>query len=145
ALAPAMLLGADGGTNSTSGAIPELTRRLYDLCETKQWDAAVHLQLRLIEFFDVMVFAADFPEGLRAAVELRGIKIGRSRQPTNFDRGKLETALRCVMSDFGVVDAPSACPSRTSGYAGERIDLDDDPVLEITSAVMNELKKRGVK
>ncbi len=145
ALAPAMLLGADGGTHSSSGAVPELTRRLYDLCALRQWDEAVHLQLRLLEFFDVMVFAADFPEGLRAAVELRGIKLGKSRQPTNFDRSKLETSLRCVMSDFGLADAPaSACSISTSGYAGEKYDVQRDTSLEVTSAIMTELKKRGM-
>jgi len=79
ALAPAMLLGVNGGTHGSSGAVPELTRRLYDLCVARRWDEAVHLQFRLIEFFDVMLFTADVPEGLRAAVELRGIKLGRSR------------------------------------------------------------------
>jgi hypothetical protein len=61
------------------------------------------------------------------------------------DRAKLENALQCVMSDFGVVDAPSdACPPRTSGFAGERVDLERDEVLEITSAVMSELKRKGL-
>ena len=143
ALAPAMLMGADGGTNATSGALPELTRKLYDLCVTRRWDEAVHLQLRLIEFFDLMVYTADFPEGVRAAVELRGINVGRSRQPMNFDRGKLETALRCVMADFGVVDPPDTCAPRVSGYAGEPVDLGRDKVMEVTSAVMDELRRRG--
>lgn len=144
ALAPAMLLGCDGGTHASSGAVPELTRRLYDLCAAKRWDEAVHLQIRLLEFFDVMLFAADFPEGLRAAVELRGIRLGRSRQPTpeTLDRAKLETALRCVMSDFGLSDAPGACPPRTSGYAGERVDLRGDRVADITAAVLAALERR---
>lgn len=145
ALAPAMLLGADGGTHASSGAIPELTRRLYDLCATQQWSAAAHLQIRLIDFFDVLLFSADFPEGLRAAVELRGFRMGRSRQPANFDRAKLETALRCVMSDFGVVEFASACAPRVSGFAGEKVDVTPDRVLEITSAVMSELRRRGVR
>lgn len=143
ALAPAMLLGAVGGTHASSAALPELTRRLYDLCATKQWDAASHLQIRLIEFFDVLLFSADFPEGLRAAVELRGIRLGKSRQPSNFDRSKLESSLRCVMSDFGVVDSPASCAPRVSGYAGEKVDVTPDRILEITSAVMSELRKRG--
>jgi 4-hydroxy-tetrahydrodipicolinate synthase len=143
-LVPAMLMGANGGTNATSGAIPELTRRLYDLCVTRQWDQAVHLQLRLIEFFDLMVYAADFPEGVRAAVGLRGFDVGRSRQPSKIDHEKLNTALKCVMSDFGVTDPPGSCPPRTSGFAGEQVDLERDKVLEVTSAVMNELKKKGL-
>jgi 4-hydroxy-tetrahydrodipicolinate synthase len=90
-----------------------------------------------------MVYNADFPEGVRAAVELRGINVGRSRQPMNFDRSKLESALRCVMADFGVVDPPGVCAPRVSGYAGEPVDLGRDKVMEVTSAVMDELRRRG--
>lgn len=144
ALAPAMLLGADGGTHASSGAVPELTRRLYDLCVTRRWDEAVHLQLRLIEFFDIMVYAADFPEGLRAAVEIRGIKLGKSRQPANFDRTKLTESLRCVMADFGLADPPAACSPRTSGFAGQGVDLSPDVTLEVTSAVIAEMKRKGM-
>jgi dihydrodipicolinate synthase/N-acetylneuraminate lyase len=28
---PMLLIGCDGGTNATSGVVPEITRRLYDL------------------------------------------------------------------------------------------------------------------
>lgn len=150
ALAPAMLLGADGGTHASSGAVPELTRRLYDLCVAKRWDEAAQLQIRLLEFFDVMLTAADFPEGLRAAVELRGIRLGKGRQPTptSLDRNKLNDALRCAMADLGLTDAPAnACGPRTSGYAGTPIDLGQGErrIAEITAAVMAELSKRGLR
>src|SRR4051794_41003341 len=64
-LVPMMLVGADGGTNATSGVVPELMRRLYDLAAAHRWDEAVPLQLRLVELFDTMLFSADFPEGFR--------------------------------------------------------------------------------
>jgi 4-hydroxy-tetrahydrodipicolinate synthase len=150
ALVPQLVLGADGGTLSTSGVLPELTRRMYDLFHAGRLKDAVHLQLRLLEFFDVMLFAADFPEGLRAAVELRGFKVGPSRQPMTekqkADRaGKLRDSLACVMSDFGVTDSvPNACPPRTSGWAGEKVDLKDDTVLEVTAAVMKRLREQGL-
>src|SRR3954464_6216232 len=72
-LVPMMLMGADGGTNATSGVVPELMCRLYDLGAAHRWDEAIPLQLRLVELFDTMLFSADFPEGFRAAAELRGI------------------------------------------------------------------------
>src|SRR5204862_5482323 len=68
-LVPMMLMGADGGTNATSGVVPELMRRMYDLAAQRRWDEAMPLQLRLIELFDAMLFSADFPEGFRAGVE----------------------------------------------------------------------------
>src|SRR5450432_374335 len=81
ALVPMLVMGADGGTHATSGVAPELTRRLYDLATAGNLAEAVPLQLRLIELFDAMLLSADFPEGFRAAVELRGFDFGRSRQP----------------------------------------------------------------
>src|SRR5262249_42740970 len=93
-LVPMMLMGADGGTNATSGIVPELMRRLYDLTVARQLDEAVKLQLRLIELFDTMLFSADFPEGFRAGAELRGFEFGRGRQPLSekqqIDRRRLQ-------------------------------------------------------
>ncbi len=76
-LVPMLLIGCDGGTNATSGVAPELTRKLYDLTCGGQIDEAMRLQYRLLELFDAMLYSADFPEGFRAAVELRGFRVGR--------------------------------------------------------------------
>jgi len=153
ALVPMLVVGADGGTHATSGVVPELTRRLYELtCAGVAGGAdalrqAVDLQLRLIELFDAMLFGADFPDGFRAAVELRGFDIGRSRQPLTpqqtIDREKLQRQLECIMSDFGVVDPPTGgCASRPSKG---RIDLPRElQTAAITDAVMAELRKRGI-
>src|SRR5664279_4494361 len=80
-LVPMLLVGCDGGTNATSGVAPELTRKLYDLTRAGQIDEAMRLQFRLLELFDAMLYSADFPEGFRAAVEVRGFRAGRGRQP----------------------------------------------------------------
>jgi 2-dehydro-3-deoxy-D-pentonate aldolase len=144
AVVPSMLLGANGGTLGSSGAVPELTRRLYDLCVTKRWDEAVQLQFRLTEFFDAILYGADFPEGLRAAVELRSIRLGASRQPSNTNRDVLKNLLRCIMSDFGLAALPQSCLPRSGGFAGEPVDLSPDLTLDVTSKVMEELKRRGM-
>ena len=73
-----LLIGCDGGTNATSGVVPELTRKLYDLVRAGQIDEAMRLQYRLLELFDAMLYSADFPEGFRAAVELRGFAWARA-------------------------------------------------------------------
>src|SRR3954465_16069572 len=137
-LVPMMLLGADGGTNATSGVVPELMRRLYDLAAAKQYEDAVKLQLRLIELFDAMLYSADFPEGFRAAVELRGFDFGRGRQPLSdvqsVDRLALQRVLQCILADFGVVDAPvEGCVPRTGN-------LERDKVVQVTEAVMSALR-----
>jgi 4-hydroxy-tetrahydrodipicolinate synthase len=47
------------------------------------------------------VYGADFPEGIRAAVELRGFKLGASRQPPNpeqrIDRADLERLINDLL------------------------------------------------
>ena len=38
-LVPMLMIGADGGTNATSGIVPEITRKLFDLSQAGQWEA----------------------------------------------------------------------------------------------------------
>ena len=81
ALMPMLLIGCDGGTNATSGVVPEITRKLFDLTMARQLDEARDLQYRLLRLFDAMLYSAEFPEGFRAALNLRGIRTGPGRQP----------------------------------------------------------------
>src|SRR5215469_13760446 len=118
-LVPMIMVGADGGTHATSGVVPELTRQMFDLSRSRQFEQAMALQYRLLELFDAMLYSADFPEGFRAAVELRGFDMGRSRQPLSptqqINREKLQTLLRCILADFGFVEAPAeGCPPRAN-------------------------------
>ncbi len=80
-LLPMMLIGCDGGTNATSGFVPEITRMLYDLTVAGRLDEARTAQMRLTEVFDAVVYGADFPEGVRVALQLRGFRMGAGRQP----------------------------------------------------------------
>src|SRR5262252_6419244 len=93
-LVPMLMVGADGGTHATSGVVPELTHQMYDLTRSRQLEQAMALQYRLLELFDAMLYSADFPEGFRAAVELRGFAMGRGRQPLSssqqFNRDTLQ-------------------------------------------------------
>ena len=142
ALVPMLIVGADGGTNATSGVVPELTRQMYDLTRARQLDQALSLQYRLLELFDAMLYSADFPEGFRAAVELRGIQMGRSRQPLSaaqqIDRNKLQQLLRCILADFGYVEPPpEGCPVRTN-------ELEKVHANRIADDVLKELRKQGL-
>jgi dihydrodipicolinate synthase/N-acetylneuraminate lyase len=141
ALVPMLLVGANGGTNATSGVVPELTRKMYDLTRAGRIDEAMRLQYRLLELFDTMVYSADFPEGFRAAVELRGINLGRSRQPLSesqkIDRTALQRVLQCILADFGAVEPPP------EGCAARSGNLDHDRVAQIVAGVVHELRQRG--
>jgi dihydrodipicolinate synthase/N-acetylneuraminate lyase len=116
ALVPMLLVGCDGGTNATSGVLPELTRAVYDAVKVGDLERANSLQHRLTAVFDPLLQGADFPEGVRTGVSLRGFRMGPSRQPATpgqlADRAKLADQLRSLLSSYGVpADDPSA-PAR---------------------------------
>ena len=102
ALVPMLLAGCDGGTHATSGVVPELTRSIYDAVAAGQMKEAFPLQRTLTEIFDPLIQGADFPEGFRLGVELRGFKMGASRQPATesqlADRRKLAERLRTLLA-----------------------------------------------
>jgi len=141
-LVPMLLVGCDGGTHATSGIVPELTRQLYDLTRAGHLDQAMRLQYRLLELFDTMLYSADFPEGFRAAADLRGFAFGDSRQPLSdaqrIDRSALARLLQCILADFGVIDAPAA------GCAPRAGNLQRDKVAQIAHEVIQTLRERGV-
>ena len=117
ALVPMLLVGCNGGTNATSGVLPELTRAVYDAVKVGDLELANSLQHRLTAVFDPLLKGADFPEGVRTGVGLRGFRMGPSRQPATpgqlADRAKLADQLRSLLSSYGVpADDPSA-PARS--------------------------------
>jgi len=141
-LVPMMITGCDGGTNATSNVVPELTRRLFDLTKAGQLEEAMKLQYRILELFDAMLFPFEFPDGFRAAAEMRGFHFGRSRMPMTpaqeADRSALQAVLQCILSDFGVVEPPpEGCPPR-------KRDVKEDTVSQIVYEVMRALEERGV-
>lgn len=141
-LVPMMLAGADGGTNAASNVVPELMRKLYDLYQAAQLDAAMQLQRRILELFDMMLNHFEFPDGFRAGVEMRGFNFGRSRQPQSpsqqADRGALKSVLHCLMSETGIVDPPAAgCGVRTGN-------IQQDKIEQLVFEVMETLRAKGM-
>lgn len=141
ALMPMLLLGCDGGTNATSGVVPEITRKLYDLTLSGQLDAARDLQYRLLTLFDAMIYNSEFPEGFRAALQIRGFSPGRGRQPQSemqqLQLGELTRQLQCLLSAEGFAHEPlGGCP------AGQAVD--PDQLARIVNSVVGELKRRGL-
>ncbi|HZZ42564.1 MAG TPA: dihydrodipicolinate synthase family protein [Tepidisphaeraceae bacterium] len=140
-LIPMLLVGANGGTNATSGVVPELTRKVYELTRAGKLDEGMKVQYRILELFDAMLYSTDFPEGFRAAVELRGFDFGKGRQPLSevqqMDRTALKRVLHCIMADYGIVDSPAYCAPRSGN-------LERDKVAQIAEEVMLALKQRGM-
>ena len=130
-LSAMIFAGADGGTNATSGVVPELTKALYSAAKAGHVEEAMRLQYQLIPLFDAMLSTAEFPEGFRAGLRARGWEMGRSRQPMSsgqYDEsraaeGKLRQMLESHVSD-----------ERSGAQMTENID-------EIVRRVLSELAK----
>jgi dihydrodipicolinate synthase/N-acetylneuraminate lyase len=124
ALLPLLIVGCDGGTNASSGIVPEITRKLYDLTLAGRLEEARDLQYRMI-----------------AAVRLRGIEPGPSRQPKSdvqLDQlRKLSDQLQCLLAAEGFTDEPlGGCKPPPA--------VDPDHVARIVQNVVGELRKRGI-
>ena len=144
ALMPMLLVGCDGGTNASSGVVPELTRKLYDLTTSYQIDEARKIQYDLVKLFDTMIYSAEFPEGFRAAVNLRGFEMGRGRQPLSAeqrtDLTTLSNELQCMLANHGFTDQPvGGCPVGTPSQS-----TDSAEVSAIVQQVVAELNRRGL-
>jgi dihydrodipicolinate synthase/N-acetylneuraminate lyase len=142
ALMPMLLIGCDGGTNATSGVVPEITRKLYDLSVAGRIDQARELQYKLLKLFDAMIYSADFPEGFRAAMSLRGFRTGVGRQPLSASQhvelATIRDTLQCLLAEEGFTDEPvGGCPPRAAG-------VDPQQVSQIVQGVLAELKRRGL-
>jgi len=164
ALMPMLLVGCDGGTNASSGVVPEMTRKLYDLtmagsgiCKNSESDAgsggisanpataleqARKLQYDLVTLFDTMIYSAEFPDGFRAAAGLRGFNMGRGRQPLSpeqkTDLATLSDTLQCLLAEHGFTGEPiGGCPP-----GGESVDRTE--VGRIVQNVVAELQRRGL-
>jgi len=114
-LMPTLVMGADGGTIATSGVVPEVVMNLYRLTRSGALEAAREIQFGLLELIKRMLFGCDFPEGFRVAMELRGFKMGKSRQPLSpnqqADVEQIRRQLQCLLSAYGVVEPPpGGCP-----------------------------------
>jgi len=145
ALMPMLLAGCDGGTNASSGVVPELTRKLYDLTVSYQIDAAREVQYDLIRLFDTMIYSAEFPEGFRAAAGLRGFQMGQGRQPLSdkqkTDLTTLSRELQCMLSAHGFTDQPvGGCAVSDIGSSQPN----PAEVSAIVQQVVAELSRRGL-
>jgi dihydrodipicolinate synthase/N-acetylneuraminate lyase len=154
ALMPLLLVGCDGGTNASSGVVPELTRKLYDLTLAERLDEARNIQYDLVTLFDAMIYHSEFPEGFRAAASLRGFDLGVGRQPLSDEQRRdlatLRDTLQCLLAAHGFADQPLAgCPPHTQRrYSGSPDGTCDSvgpqDVSAIVQKVVSELKRRGI-
>jgi len=142
-LVPMMWAGADGGTNASSGVVPELTSKIYQLASTGEWDLARDLQFRLLRLFDAMILNSEFPEGFREAIKLRGFDTGTGRQPQGpaltTKLQQLSRDLSTLLDEEGFTHTVSAesQPHSVAPITRDNIDT-------IVQGVLAELSRRGL-
>ncbi|MCS7465327.1 dihydrodipicolinate synthase family protein [Stieleria sp. ICT_E10.1] len=120
ALVPMLVVGANGGTNATSGVVPELTRAIHRSVVAGDIDQAMKLQYQLLPLFDAMISISEFPEGFRAGARSRGWDLGPGRVPiSERQKDAIAEAQRQIddlLKEF--VDAPTP---RVSNQVIEKI------------------------
>lgn len=142
-LMPMLVIGCDGGTNATAGVVPEITRKLYDLTVAGRIDEARDLQYKLRKVFDLLLYSADFPEGVRVGLAVRGFRMGEGRQPLS-DRHK--EVLEKLGKTLWELLAGEGFPCESPGSCGPeaRALFDPGEVGRIVDDVVAALKARGV-
>ncbi len=110
-LLPAVLMGADGGTVATSGVVPEVVMKLYHFALQGKVEEARAIQYKLLDLIKLIIFGADFPEGVRQAVGLRGFQMGVGRQPLSasqqFSLEEVRNTVHCILNQFGFTGEPA--------------------------------------
>jgi len=140
-LCVAMFMGADGGTLSSGGVVPEVVMKLYSEARAGRWTEAKATQYKLLELFSLMVGAPNFPEGFRAGYELRGFKAGHARFPLSAGEQEVIETMRgrlaCLLTDAGFAEAAGECrraPAAATG-APNRVDV-ENLVREVMSQML---------
>ncbi len=156
-LVPMLMIGCDGGTHASSNIVPEVTRRMFDMFRAGDTAGAMQWQYRILELFDIMLYQFEFPDGFRAAAELRGFRFGNGRQPrtTAQQTGNqaLTSVMQCILADFNLVNPPAnGCalpaieqarsPQLHPVAAGAAIGPDN--IEQMVHQVFYEMKNRGL-
>ncbi|QEG42759.1 dihydrodipicolinate synthase family protein [Roseimaritima ulvae] len=126
ALVPMLIAGCDGGTNATSGVVPELTHAIYQAVQDGHIEAAMQMQYQLLPLFDAMISSGEFPEGFRQGARARGWEMGSGRQPKTaqqqaaIDQAKSEIE-RLVQQLSGATTSPAADDIQTINAIVRRV------------------------
>lgn len=147
---PALLMGADGGTIATSGVIPEVIVKLYDLARAGRIEEARQIQYKILDLIKLIIFGADFPEGVRQAVGLRGFNMGEGRQPLSptqrFNLDDVRRTVQCILNEFGFTDQPAGgceilprLPHRQAAAPAPATGVDAQSVERIVQDVLRSL------
>lgn len=112
-LVPSLMMGGDGGTLSTAGVAPEAIMRIFKESVHGNWSEARRLQYKLLELFQTMLQAANFPTGFRLGYEARGFDIGHARYPNSPDEEnsliEIAAKIACLLGECGLSGELPGC------------------------------------
>ena len=141
ALMPMLLIGCDGGTNATSGIVPELTRKLYDLTLGRPARRGPRVAIRpdhAVRHDDLLGrVSRRLPGGALSCAAFEwapaASRFPQSSRPTC---RAVSNTLQCLLAEQGFTDEPvGGCPP-----ANTRVDASE--VSQIVEGVLAELKRR---
>ena len=147
-LLPSLIMGGDGGTIATSGVVPEMIMKLYDLFLAGNIEDAKRIQYQMLELIEAMLIGPDFPEGFRAGMTVRGFQMGQGRQhqstASQLSLEKLTRTIQCLIAEHGLVDPPAGgcpVPGEASGISSATPGgtADETAIREIVARVMQQL------
>jgi 4-hydroxy-tetrahydrodipicolinate synthase len=120
-MVPTLMMGGDGGTLSTAGVAPEAIMKIYHEARSGHWEEARRLQYKLLELFQTMLSAANFPTGFRLGYEVRGFDVGRARYPNAPEEeaglAEIRARIACLLGECGFDDLATQC--RLPGFRPE--------------------------
>lgn len=125
ALAPMLIAGVDGGTNATSGVVPELTRAIHRSAVAGNIEEAMRLQYQLLPLFDAMISVGEFPEGFRAGARSRGWNLGPGRVPLSEQQreavARTQREIDALVAEVADLDEPLVMPPETIEKIVQRV------------------------
>ncbi len=103
-LLPGLLAGSQGAILGSANVCPELSLEIVRLFDAGQHDRAWEVQNRLTRFWLAMGFGS-FPAPIKAAMQLRSLPAGPTRQPIAALTATARAELRRELQAMGVVDS----------------------------------------
>ena len=87
--------------------------KLYREFLAGNWQEAKRIQFSLLPLINAMLYGANFPEGFRAGMSLRGFNLGSTRQllspKEQCDLEEIRSKIACLLADCGFQEAAGAC------------------------------------
>ncbi len=103
-LLPGLLAGSQGAILGSANVCPELSLEIVRLFDAGQHDHAWEVQNRLTRFWLAMGFGS-FPAPIKAAMHLRNLPAGPTRQPTAPLTATAQAELQRELQSMGVLDS----------------------------------------